>query len=43
MEQAIRSLLMRVEPGITHLEIEELQPIPGGFSRETFKIGRAHV
>ena len=28
---------MRVEPGITHLEIEELQPIPGGFSRETFK------
>lgn len=37
MEQAIAALMRRVEPGITHIEIEELQPIPGGFSRETFK------
>ena len=37
MEKAIASLLMRVEPGITHVEVEGLQPIPGGFSRETFR------
>ena len=37
MEQAIFALMKRVEPSITHIEIEELQPIPGGFSRETFK------
>ncbi len=37
MEEAIFALMKRVEPDITHIEIEDLQPIPGGFSRETFK------
>jgi aminoglycoside phosphotransferase (APT) family kinase protein len=37
MEQAIFALMKKAEPGITHIEMEELQPIPGGFSRETFK------
>lgn len=37
MENAITALMRRVEPGITHIEVHDLQPIPGGFSRETFK------
>jgi aminoglycoside phosphotransferase (APT) family kinase protein len=37
MEQAIIALLKRVEPGISHAEVLELQQIPGGFSRETFR------
>lgn len=42
MEDAIIALMRRVEPGITHIEVRELQPIPGGFSRETFRCD-AHV
>ena len=42
MEDAIIALMRRVEPDITHVEVRELQPIPGGFSRETFRCD-AHV
>lgn len=37
MEQAIIDVLMRAELGLTDVSILDLQPIPGGFSRETFK------
>jgi aminoglycoside phosphotransferase (APT) family kinase protein len=37
MEQAIIAVLRRAEPGITNARVTELQPVPGGFSRETFR------
>lgn len=37
MEEAIVSLMRRVEPDITEIQVRDLQPIPGGFSRETFR------
>ena len=37
MEQAIIAVLKRAEPGITEANVTDLQPIPGGFSRETFR------
>ncbi len=37
MEQAIIGVVTRAEPGLSDAEIVDLQPIPGGFSRETFK------
>lgn len=37
MEQAVIDVLMRAEPGLADVRITDLQPIPGGFSRETFK------
>ena len=37
MEDAIITLLRRVEPDIVGVEVTNLEPIPGGFSRETFR------
>ena len=37
MDDRLAQLLHRLLPDVEHVGIEGLEPIPGGFSRETFR------
>jgi hypothetical protein len=37
MDDRLAQLLHRLLPDVEHVSIEALEPIPGGFSRETFR------